>query len=160
MTVAPTTRVGRAVQAIARTRGFARVAPHVVPHIDRALHRLTGGRFVLGDRLVPTIVMTTTGAKTGLARQTPVAALPDGDGYYVVASNFGREHHPAWSANLLANPEVSVSHHGRDRAMRARLLADEEKAGVWPHLLQIWPSFDVYVERSGRNIRVFRLEPL
>ncbi|MGK4302063.1 nitroreductase family deazaflavin-dependent oxidoreductase, partial [Klebsiella pneumoniae] len=82
--------------------------------------------------------------------------FPDGDGFYLVGSNFGREKHPAWSGNLLKTPRAEVSFKGRDFPVEARLLTDEEKAEVWPRLLEIWPTYDRYVERSGRNLRVFR----
>lgn len=76
-----------------------------------------------------------------------------------MGSNFGTDKHPAWSGNLLTNPEATVSFRGRRRPMKAQLLSAEEKAMVWPRLLTVWPTYDSYVERSGRDLRVFRLEP-
>jgi deazaflavin-dependent oxidoreductase (nitroreductase family) len=155
----PRTRLGRVVQSIAGTKTFGRVAPHVVHRIDRTVYRLSGGRLLIGGSLVPTIVLTTTGAKTGAIRTTPLATLRDGDGWVVIGSNFGQQRHPAWSANLLADPDAQVSDRGQVTDVRARLLSDDEKATLWPRILEIWPTYDTYVERSGRNIRVFRLEP-
>jgi deazaflavin-dependent oxidoreductase (nitroreductase family) len=152
--------VGRAVQALARRRAFSVVALRVAPGLDRLVGRLSGGRFVVSQLLVPTLVLTTTGAKTGLPRESPLATLVDGDAFYVVGSNFGTARHPAWSANLLADPRATVVYGGRRVEVEAHLLDEQEKAAVWPRLLRVWPTYDTYVERSGRDLRVFRLEPV
>jgi deazaflavin-dependent oxidoreductase (nitroreductase family) len=110
--------------------------------------------------LVPTLMLTTTGAKSGLPRESPLATLVDGDAFYVVGSNFGTEKHPAWSGNLIKNPKATITYGGKRRDVVAHLLTDEEKQAVWPKLLTVWPTYDSYVERSGRNLRVFRLEPV
>ena len=150
--------VGRTVQKVAGSRQFAPIAKHIVPRLDRGLTKLTGGRFVISSLLVPSLVLTHTGAKTGQQRQTPLACMPDGEGaWYVVASNFGQEKHPAWSANLIKNPAAKVTFEGKTHDVTAHLLTDEEKAAVWPRLTTTWPTYDRYVELSGRNLRVFRL---
>ena len=152
-------RVGRFVQSLARRKRFQTTAGRVMPAVDRFVNRVSRGRFVLSHFLVPTLVLTTTGAKSGLPRETPLATLVDGDAWFVVGSNFGGEKHPAWSGNLLKDPDATVSFGGRRVPVRARLLTEEEKAAVWPRLLKVWPTYDAYVERSGRDLRVFRLEP-
>lgn len=130
-----------------------------MPRLDRLVHRLSGGRYALSQRMLPSIVLHTTGAKTGLPRDTSLACLPDGDAYYVVGSNFGQAHHPAWTANLLTHPDAVVESKRHRVDVRARLLDTGEKAEVWPRLIDLWPNYDRYVERSGRDLRVFRLEP-
>ena len=144
---------------MAGSKAFMRVGPKVVPHVDRFLHKVSGGRFISSGGLLPSLVLTTTGAKTGQQRTTPLATKPEGDGWIVVGSNFGREKHPAWTANLIANPDATVMFRGRRTDVRARLLDDAEKEMVWPRLTTMWPTYDRYTERSGRNLRVFRLEP-
>lgn len=152
--------IAPAVQRVAAAPLFAKVAPAVVPRLDRALHRVTGGRLLLGQYLIPGLVLTTTGHRSGRPRQAPLLCLPEPDGsFIVVGSNFGRENHPAWSTNLLANPDAEVAYRGRRIPVTARLLEDPERAEVWPRLLRVWPVFDTYVERSGRELRVFRLTP-
>ena len=157
--VSPDGALGRAVQKVSGTATFARIAPRVVPKLDLLVYRITGGRRIAGQGLVPTLVLTTTGAKSGQARRSPLACLVDGDGFYVVGSNFGRDDHPAWTGNLLATPEAQVTFAGRDVLVRARLLDAGEKAALWPRLVDLWPNYDVYEERSGRDLRVFRLDP-
>ncbi|MGH9210837.1 MAG: nitroreductase family deazaflavin-dependent oxidoreductase [Acidimicrobiales bacterium] len=152
--------VGRLVQKVAGSPAFARFAPPIVTPLDRLVHRLSGGRTMFSRGLVPTLMLTTTGAKTGRQRTVPLACMPDGDVIYLAGSNFGRQQHPGWSANLIKQPEARVSFQGEDRAVVAQLLSDDEKGEVWPRLLTVWPTYDRYVERSGRNIRVFRLDPV
>jgi deazaflavin-dependent oxidoreductase (nitroreductase family) len=150
--------VGRTVQKVAGSKRFAPVAKHVVPRLDRTLNKLTRGRFVVSSLLVPSLVLTHTGAKTGQQRTTPLACMPDGEGvWYVVASNFGQEKHPAWSGNLIKNPRAKVTYEGKTYDVDAHLLSAEEKAEAWPRLTATWPTYDRYIELSGRDLRVFRL---
>jgi deazaflavin-dependent oxidoreductase (nitroreductase family) len=150
--------VGRAVIKVAASPAFARVAPSVVPRLDRLVHRLTGGRTTMSAGMVPTVLLTTTGSRTGQPRTVPLACMPEGDALYVVGSNFGRERHPAWSTNLLHTPRARASFAGDDYDVVARLLSSEDKAATWPRLVEAWPAYDDYVEHSGRDLRVFRLE--
>jgi deazaflavin-dependent oxidoreductase (nitroreductase family) len=150
--------IGRAVQKLATTRAFAATGSKLLPPVDRLLNKVTGGRVVLSQMLVPSIVLTTTGRKTGEPRRAPIATLPVDGGFLVVGSNFGKEHHPAWTANLMANPNATVTFKGETIPVVAHLLDADEKAKVWPDLLRIWPAWTAYTERSGRDLRVFRLE--
>jgi len=152
--------ISRAVQRVASTRAFAATGSKVFPPIDRLLSRVTGGRVALSQALVPSLELTTTGRKSGQPRRTPLATLPVGDDFLVVGSNFGKEHHPAWTANLMAKPEATVTFKGETIPVMARLLDPDEKAEVWPDLLRIWPAWTSYTERSGRDLRVFRLTPI
>jgi deazaflavin-dependent oxidoreductase (nitroreductase family) len=155
-----TGRVGRVVQRVAGSNGFRRVAPTVLPPLDRFVNKIKGGRVLLAAALLPSLVLTTTGAKSGQPRKTPLACLPEEEGsILVVGSNFGQERHPAWTGNLIKTPEATILYKRRTIAVKARLLTDDEKAAVWPDLTKAWPTFDRYVEVSGRNLRVFRLTP-
>ncbi|QFG20610.1 nitroreductase family deazaflavin-dependent oxidoreductase [Actinomadura sp. WMMB 499] len=156
----PVQRVlGPVFHRVSGSSWFAKAGPKVVPPVDRTLNRLTGGRLMLGQLLVPSLVLTSTGAVSGLPRRTPLACLPDRDGWLVVGSNFGREKHPAWTGNLLRTPEAEVVFRGRTVRVKARLLDDAERAEVWPRLVRVWPVYDRYVERTTRQLRVFRLAP-
>ncbi|MFD8529551.1 nitroreductase family deazaflavin-dependent oxidoreductase [Streptosporangium canum] len=147
-------------QWLAGTDAFARFGPKIVPRLDRAVHRLSRGRAVMSDQMIPTLVLTTVGAKSGELRAAPLACLPeDGGGFLVVGSNFGRAHHPGWSGNLLRTPKATVSFRGREIPVTGRLLSGPERAEAWPRLLRIWPVYDRYSEKSGRELRVFRLSP-
>jgi deazaflavin-dependent oxidoreductase (nitroreductase family) len=147
------------VQKVSSTRGFAKVAPHVIPALDRAVHRLTGGRYLLSTQMLPGVILTTTGARSGLPRRTPLACMPEDDGtsWLLVGSNFGRPGHPAWSHNLLAHPDAVISWKGRDVPVTARLLTGQERARAWTALLEFWPPYATYQARVTREIRLFRI---
>lgn len=149
----------RLVQKVSSTRLFAKVAPHVIPALDRGVHRLTRGRVLLSAQLLPGVILTSTGARSGLPRRTPLACMPqeDGLGWLLVGSNFGRPGHPAWTHNLLAHPDASISVEGRDVPVTARLLTGEERAAAWRALLVFWPPYATYQARVTREIRLFRL---
>lgn len=152
--------LGPLFHRVAAAPWFAKVGPRLVPPLDRALHRLSGGRFLLGQSLVPSLLLTTTGALSGEPRQAPLACMPlEEGGWIVVGSNFGREKHPAWTGNLLKNPAAEVSFRGRRVPVTARLLEGEERTEIWPRLLKVWPVYDRYVQRVDRELRVFRLTP-
>jgi deazaflavin-dependent oxidoreductase (nitroreductase family) len=151
-------RLGRLVQRAAQTSSFQPVALKLAPRMDRVVSRLSGGRFTVTSLIVPTLVLTTTGAQSGQKRTTPLATMPDGDDvFYVVGSNFGTEKHPAWTANLLKTPRATVTYAGRTSSVEAKLLTDQEKAEVWPRLTKVWPTYDTYVAKTDRDLRVFRL---
>jgi deazaflavin-dependent oxidoreductase (nitroreductase family) len=80
--------------------------------------------------------------------------------HYVAGSNFGGPHHPSWSYNLLAHPQANMSLDGREITVRAELLSPEETEAVWDRLVEVWPPYQRYAQRSGRDLRVFRLDPL
>ncbi|MFH8684440.1 nitroreductase family deazaflavin-dependent oxidoreductase [Streptomyces lydicus] len=149
----------RLLQKVSSTRLFARVAPHCIPALDRAVHRLSRGKVLLSTRMLPGVILTATGARSGRPRRTPLACLPQEDGgWLLIGSNFGRPGHPAWTGNLLKNPEAEVSWRGEDIAVRARLLTGEERARAWRAALEVWPPYATYQARVEREIRLFRLE--
>ena len=127
--------------------------------VDRRVLRASKGRFtVLGPIGAPTLLLTTTGAKSGLARTSPLLYARDGDDIFVVGSNFGQEHHPAWTANLLANPACTVNTAGAEVDAVATLLDGPERERIY-RLFEsdVTDVYSVYRDRTDREIRVFRL---
>jgi deazaflavin-dependent oxidoreductase (nitroreductase family) len=104
-------------------------------------------------------MLTTTGARTGRRRTSPVLAIRDGDGFIVIASNFGQPRHPAWYHNLRAEPHAWAEVAGRGRAVRARELHGAERDRCFARGVEIYPGFEHYVRRAGRTIPVLRLDP-
>ncbi|MFC0600430.1 nitroreductase family deazaflavin-dependent oxidoreductase [Streptomyces palmae] len=150
----------RVVQKVSSSRAFAKVAPRVIPALDRTVHRLTGGRVLPAASLLPGVVLTATGARSGLPRRTPLACMPeDGGTWVLVGSNFGRPGEPAWTGNLLAHPEASISWRGREIPVRAQLLEGAEREAAWAAVLAFWPPYGTYQARVERRIRLFRLTP-
>ncbi|ARX84251.1 MULTISPECIES: nitroreductase family deazaflavin-dependent oxidoreductase [Streptomyces] len=149
----------RLMRKVSATRAFARVAPRVVPAMDRGVHRLTRGKVLLSARMLPGVILTARGARSGLDRRTPLACVPEeGGSWLLVGSNFGRPAHPAWTANLLAGSDASINWRGADIPVRARLLAGAERAAAWETALAFWPPYATYQARVEREIRLFRLE--
>jgi deazaflavin-dependent oxidoreductase (nitroreductase family) len=142
---------------------FTAVGKRVFPRIDLALQWLSRGRASLTAATgIPLLLLETTGRRTGQPRVTPLTYATQGTDFLVAGSNWGQERHPAWALNLLAAPAAAVSVHGKRIAVTARELHGDERAEAWPLLLDVWPTYDDYVERvhatSGREIMVFRLE--
>jgi deazaflavin-dependent oxidoreductase (nitroreductase family) len=150
------------LQSLVRRLGhrswFASVARLTLP-ADRLIGRLTGGR-VIALGLVPSLILTTTGRRSGQLRTNPLLGVPDGDGYVVVGSNWGQPRQPAWALNLLANPVATVTARGRRIPVRAKLATGPERDRLWRLLVSHWPAYETYLSRAGgRELHVFRLEP-
>jgi deazaflavin-dependent oxidoreductase (nitroreductase family) len=150
----------RAVVAwVSRTSLFRRYGPRVMPPFERAMARLTRGRVTASGLLLPSLVLYTVGAKTGLPRQTELMCVPDGGTWLVTGSNYARENHPAWTWNLLARPEADIAYRGTRIPVSAALVPDDEREAVWVTLQRQWPGYRDYERASGRTLRIFRLTP-
>lgn len=126
--------------------------------LDPIIYRWTAGRLnSTGVILFPVLALTTTGRKTGKQRTVQLAYVAFDDHAYLVASNFGKDRHPAWMHNVEAKPEVSVQIGSNHYQVTAERLTEEEKAAVWERLVAEVPNFDAYEEVSGRTLHVFRL---
>ena len=143
---------------LGRTRWFARTGK-AVSGLDRRLQKATRGRVsVLGRPTLPHLILTTTGRKSGEPREALLLYAVDGDGWALIGSNWGQEHHPAWSGNLLADPSATVTIAGVTTPVTASLASDAERARLLPALLAVWPAYETYAARaSDRELRVFRL---
>jgi F420H(2)-dependent quinone reductase len=147
---------------LGRYRWFSWFIAAILTPIEKLLYRLTAGRFSLVQlgrrRAVPELMLVTRGARSGVERRTPVLYLEDGDRLFVVGSNFGRERHPAWTANLSVHPDAEVVLHGEQRRVRALPAGEEDFRRLWPQMLEIWPPWSVYRTRTDRPFRAFFLE--
>ncbi len=111
-------------------------------------------------RGVNTLLLTTTGRKSGKLRRTALIYGRDGDRYVVVASKGGAKNHPEWYLNLVENPEVEVQVGADKFKARARSASTEEKPELWRLMTSIWPEYDSYQARTKRDIPVVVLERL
>jgi deazaflavin-dependent oxidoreductase (nitroreductase family) len=129
--------------------------------LESLLRFLTGGRLGVLDLVgLPNVRITTSGRKTGLARTATVQYVPTEEGWVLVGSNWGRERHPSWSANLKAAERVSVRSRGHRFTATARLLAGEERDRAWATVLAHWPNYQIAQDRAGqRRFRLFLLTP-
>jgi F420H(2)-dependent quinone reductase len=139
-----------------------RLKPRTIRLIGRVhawLWRLTRGRLVDGIGAAPFILLTSKGRKTGRPRTTPVLYLEDGSNFIVVASFGGNDMHPAWYLNLKQSPEAEIVIRGERRRVTSREITREEKKLIWPQLVKLYPQFDVYQQRTSREIPLLRLLP-
>ena len=137
--------------------------PRYVPQImrvDKRLQRLTRGRAsLLGMAGLPSLMLTATGRKSGAPRDTPLLCVPYGQDILVAGSNFGMDKEPIWVKNIEANPEVTARFRGRATAMVARRLEGDERAAAWSRMVDTWPNFTKYQQRTDREIKLFQLSP-
>ncbi len=148
------------VARFSRSRFFRRYGPTLMPPLERATAKLTGGNRPLSGYLVPSLVLHTTGAKSGLERDTELMYVPEGERMLVTGSNFARDTHPAWTSNLLALPDASVTVKGERIRVAAAMIGDDEREAVWAYIEEQWPGYRGYERASGRILRIFRLEPV
>lgn len=153
--------VRAAVAPLTRTCAFRAAGPYLMPVLERVFARLTGGRVPLSGLLVPSLVLHTTGARSGQPRDAALMYTPDGEGRAIVAgTNFAGGHHPAWTANLAAHPDAAITVRGRRLAVRASLIPADERDAAWARIEAQWPGYRSYERESGRTVRLYRLQPV
>jgi len=108
---------------------------------------------------VPTLLLTTRGAKSKSARRTALIYAKDGDRYVVMASYGGSPTHPDWYLNLVADPEAVLQ--VGDRRFRATAARDtpENRAHLWGLMTAVWPDYDDYATKTTREIPVVAFTP-
>lgn len=144
---------------LSRRGWYTSVVRATITPIDRFLHRVTGGRVTFGGTVAPTLMLTTTGRKSGRPRTTPLVYVDDGDAWIVVGTNFGGESHPGWAWNLLDDPQAVVEVGGERHPAHAERLDPDEMDRYWPRFDELYPGYEDYRRRVDREIRMFRLEP-
>jgi deazaflavin-dependent oxidoreductase (nitroreductase family) len=138
------------------TRAAAWLSMHVVWKLDPPLMRLTGGRVGLG-LMLPTALLETHGARSGLPRSNGVIYFNDGERVTIIASKLGAPEHPAWFHNARAHPDVLLG----GRPFRAVVVEGEpERARLWELADRVFPPYAAYRERAarvGRSIPILQL---
>jgi deazaflavin-dependent oxidoreductase (nitroreductase family) len=141
----------RAVRSVGNSALGATLLAPVANRLDTAVLRLTSGRRTAFELLtgIPTVQLTTTGARSGRLRTTNVLGLPHPEGLGLLASNFGRSSHPAWFHNLMATPDATVRVRGADWRVTARLATPGERDAIWAEGLALAPGWRNYADRTG-----------
>jgi deazaflavin-dependent oxidoreductase (nitroreductase family) len=106
----------------------------------------------------PMLLLTTTGARSGEQRTTPLVYLPDGDRLVVIASKGGAPTHPAWYHNLVAHPDVTVEVGSEMLPVRAAVLSGEERDRLYARQAALRPAFAEYQAKTTRRIPVVALQ--
>lgn len=166
MTPIPDARWGSSDTVLARYGArFASTRPGswtirtLMPLDRRLLIRSNGRRTVLGPIGAPVMLLETTGRKSGQPRVSPLLFARDGAAVVVVGSNFGQQHHPAWTANLIADPRAVAVVGGQRIPVTATLLSGEEAEAAYQRMVDVASTYATYRGRTDRRIRVFRLTP-
>ena len=113
-----------------------------------------------GPGLVPTLLLTTTGRKSGKPQVLPLIYGKTENGYGIVASKGGAPSHPDWYLNLAARPEVEVQVEAKRFRARARTATGAERSTLWDQMVGIYFPYVDYQKRTEREIPVVILEPL
>jgi len=153
-------RIRRAlIEPLARSEAGRWWLINVAPKLDPVIFRLTRGRLTSVPAHI--LFITHTGARSGQKRQNPLTYFTDGEDLVVMASNYGRERHPAWYYNVKANPEVEVRAAGRRGKFRAQVTDGEDRERLWGLAKQLSRVYADYEDRAaGREIQVVRLVPI
>lgn len=130
----------------------------VADHIRRYIE--SGGEDGHIWRGVPTLLLTTTGRKSGMLRRTALIYGIDGDDYVIVASKGGHPSNPLWFENLVEDSNVEIQVGPQIIQARASVITDESRyQRVWDQMATIWPGFNEYKEKTSRLIPLVALTP-
>ncbi len=122
------------------------------------LYRISGGR--IGARMfnAPVMLLTTTGHKSGQQRTTPLLYLDLGNSTYAIVGSYGgADKLPAWAANLLKTPRAQIQVLANVINVTSAVTSVQRKAELWPKLVALYPDYQVYQDRTTRDIPVFLL---
>lgn len=138
----------------------AMIAAHIRMYLtdpERA-HMWDAGALGAGEA-VSTLLLTTTGRKSGEPRHAPLLYVDDGDGYLIIGSKGGHADHPIWFLNLQADPDCEIRVAQRHTKARARILDGTEREAAWAKITARHVVYLKYQARAERQIPVVRLEP-
>jgi deazaflavin-dependent oxidoreductase (nitroreductase family) len=124
--------------------------------IYRASRGLIGHRF---PGTPPTLLLDHVGAKSGTRRTSPLVYTVDAQSLILVASKGGYPKNPAWFHNLIANPDTTVQVGSSHRSVHARVADAEERARLWPMVLNTYGGYADYQKHTEREIPLVILEP-
>lgn len=137
------------------------IADHLQRYLDTdgADGHLWDSAPVGGPGPIPTLLLTTTGRRSGKPIVMPLIYGEAGGNYVVVASKGGAPKHPGWYLNLAAHPDVEVQILARRFQATARTASGAERAELWKQMAAIYPPYNDYQARTDREIPVVVLEP-
>lgn len=123
------------------------------------IYRLSKGKWMNHLNGMPICLITMKGAKSGIERTVPLMYVPNDDNVLLVASQGGMPKHPIWYFNIKANPQITVEQDGFKRKMVAHIATSDEKKNLWPTCCKYYPDYDLYQQRTDRDIPVFICKP-
>jgi proline iminopeptidase len=127
--------------------------------VDGHMYRMS--RPGVPEMTVPSLLLTTTGRKSGENYMFPLFYGRAGDSYFVIASKGGAPEHPGWYRNLAANSDVGIQVGTKTMRAKAWTATGAERAKLWDEAVKIWPPFaDYQLKSGGREIPVVVLDPV
>lgn len=153
----------RGIQKLAALPFFSGILAHTLHHMDPLVLNASGGKYTATTLLtgLPVVWLITIGAQSGKPRTTPLVGIPDGNRLLLVASYFGKRHHPGWYHNLKANPEVQINANGSQVCCLAQEVFSPEYERLWEIAIGMYPGYSSYKKRSnGRHIPLITLTAL
>ena len=135
------------------------IIKNVLAPVHRRLYRITGGRAVRCGRLANTLLLTTTGRRTGRRRTTPLFYVESGDRYIICNVRPSSEPTNPWVLNLRAEPSATLQVGSEVIPCRATELDDDEVHRFWPLFVDLWPAYARHHERTGQRT-MFAMTPL
>lgn len=140
-------------------RPFDRLVGLSLLHVHQWAYELTGGRWGHGIGRLRTLLLRTTGRRSGRRRTVALLYQRDGDRLIVVGSKGGSDTPPGWLLNLQAQPDVEVQVGTRRFPARARVATADEQRRLWPVMTRLWPDYERYQSQTNRRIPLVILEP-
>ena len=140
--------------------GPARLAWKLGSGAHAGVYRATGGKLFGRMGKSPILLLNTVGRKSGKRRTSPLLYAMDGEDFVIIASKGGASAHPAWYLNLMANPEATVEIEDREVRVRAEVADSEEKSRLWQKMVEMYPAYDAYQEKTEREIPLLVLRPV
>jgi deazaflavin-dependent oxidoreductase (nitroreductase family) len=152
--------VQRAMWRISSSRPGAWLFARSLPRVDKFVLRMSRGQVTLAGVTagIPVLTITTTGARSGLRRTTPLLGVPFGGDIAIIGTNFGQPGTPGWYYNLRAQPRAEVSYRSRSVTATAREADADERQAILAQARKIYGGYEAYARRiTGRQIPVMIL---
>ena len=140
--------------------GPARLAWKLGSGAHAGVYRATGGKLFGRMGKSPILLLNTVGRKSGKKRTSPLLYAMDGEDFVIIASKGGASAHPAWYLNLRANPEATVEIGDREVQVEAEVADPEDKTRLWQKMVEMYPAYDTYQEKTEREIPLLVLRPV
>jgi deazaflavin-dependent oxidoreductase (nitroreductase family) len=150
----------RAMWHLSSSRPGAWLFARSLPHVDRWILQLSHGQRTLAGVTagIPVLTVTTTGAKTGQPRSSPLIGVPFGSDIAIVGTRFGQPGTPGWYYNLCAQPRAEVAYRDRSVNATAREADENEWQQIWVQARKIYTGYDAYSRRiTDRKIHIMIL---
>jgi len=152
--------VQRAMRHISSSRPGAWLLARSLPQIDKFVLRISQGQVTLTGATggIPVLTISTTGARSGRRRTTPLMGVPFGGDIAVIGAHFGQPGTPAWYYNLRARPRAEVTYRNRTVSAIAREADADERRAILGQARKIYAGYEAYARRiSDREIPIMVL---